>query len=161
MEALRSAGAENVTVFVDSMLVVRQISKEWEVREDRLKLYWEYLSTILLSINQCRFVHLPREENQLADVLATLASMWQSNEKTLAKPLILAKSRISCYEEIRVMPVGSDEKPWYHDLQTNLETSQFPENADKKERLFMKMLSTRVFLAHNGIRLLQICEEVP
>ena len=63
LEALRGTGAENVTMFGDSMLVVRQISKEWEVREDRLKLYWEYLSTILLSINQCRFVHLPREEN--------------------------------------------------------------------------------------------------
>ena len=76
--------------------------------------------------------------------------MWQSNEKTLAKPLILAKSRIPCYEEIRVMPVGSDERSWYHDLQTYLETGQFPENADKKERLSMKMLS-RQFISFNGM----------
>ena len=49
LEALRSVGAENVTVYGDSMLVVKQALKEWEVREDKLRLYWDYLATILLS----------------------------------------------------------------------------------------------------------------
>ena len=39
LEALRSAGAENIAVYGDSMLVVKQASKEWEVKEDRLHLY--------------------------------------------------------------------------------------------------------------------------
>ena len=39
LEALRSAGAENVTVYRNSMLAVKQASKEWEVKEDRLHLY--------------------------------------------------------------------------------------------------------------------------
>ena len=39
MEALRSAGAKEVIVYGDSMLVVKQVSKEWEVKEDRLRLY--------------------------------------------------------------------------------------------------------------------------
>ena len=39
LEALRSMGAENVTVYGDSMLVVKQASKEWEVKEDKLRLY--------------------------------------------------------------------------------------------------------------------------
>ena len=75
LEAQHSVGAENITVYGDSMLVVKQASKEWEVREDKLRLYWDYLATILLSFNQCKFIHLPREENQIADALATLASM--------------------------------------------------------------------------------------
>ena len=75
LEALRSVGAENVTVYGDSMLVVKQASKEWEVKEDKLRLYWDYLATILLSFDQCKFIHLPREENQIVDALATLASM--------------------------------------------------------------------------------------
>ena len=68
-------GAENVTVYGDSMLVIKQASKEWEVKEDRLCMYWDYLSTLSLCFEQCKFVHLPREENQVADALATLASM--------------------------------------------------------------------------------------
>ena len=35
LEALRSMGAEEVTVYGDLMLVIKQASKKWEVREDR------------------------------------------------------------------------------------------------------------------------------
>ena len=63
LKALRSVGAENVTINGDSMLVVKQASKEWKVKEDRLYSYLDYLGTISLSFDQCKFVHLPREEN--------------------------------------------------------------------------------------------------
>ena len=48
LEALRSMGVENITVYGDSMLVVKQASKEWEVKEDRLCSYWDYLTTLSL-----------------------------------------------------------------------------------------------------------------
>ena len=51
LEALRSVGAKNVTVYGDSMLVVKQASKEWDVKEDRWRLYWDYLATISLSFD--------------------------------------------------------------------------------------------------------------
>ena len=40
LDALHSMGEKNVTVYEDSMLVMKQASKEWEVKEDRLRLYW-------------------------------------------------------------------------------------------------------------------------
>ena len=58
-EVLRSAGAREITVYRDSMLVVKQVSNEWEVREDRLKPYWNYSTTVLLSFTQNKFMHLP------------------------------------------------------------------------------------------------------
>ena len=91
-----------------------------------MRLYWDYLATISLSFEHCKFVHLPREENQIADALATLASMWESNTRSEVKPLILAKSRNPCYDEVRVMPVQTTEKPWFYDLQKYLETGEFP-----------------------------------
>ena len=111
LEALRSVGAKNVTVYGDSMLVVKQASKEWKVREDKLCLYWDYLATILLSFDQYKFIHLRREENQIANALTTLASMWKNSAGSSTRPLILAKSRSPYYEEIRVMPVQAIEKP--------------------------------------------------
>ena len=39
LEALRRAGAGEITVYGDSMLVIKQISNEWKVREDRLRPY--------------------------------------------------------------------------------------------------------------------------
>ena len=70
-------GTEEITVYGDSMRVVKQISKEWEVRENKLKVYWDYSITILLSFTQCKFIHLPREENQMANTLATLVLTWE------------------------------------------------------------------------------------
>ena len=134
-------GAENVTVYKDSMLVVKQDSKEWEVREDKQRLYWDYLATILLSFDQCKFIHLPREENQIADALAILASMWENSAGPGARPVILAKSRSLCYEKIRVMPVQATKKPWYYDLQRYLDIGEFPEDAERKERMSLSMLS--------------------
>ena len=67
--------------------------------------------TISLPFVHCEFVHLPREENQMADALATLASVWENGEPTIVKLLILVKSQTSCYEKVRVMSVQAVEKP--------------------------------------------------
>ena len=111
LEALRSMGAEEITVYGDSILVIRQASKEQEVREDKLRQYWDYLANVLLSFTQCNFIHLPREENQVADALAALAPIWKNGEQANIKSLILVRSRTSYYEEIQVMSVDTIEKP--------------------------------------------------
>ena len=110
----------------------------------------DYSATVLLSFAQSRFVHLPREENQMADALATLASTCEIEKQAEMKPLILMRSQAPCYEEIRIMPVDPAEKPWFYDLQHYLETGQFPEDAERKERMSLKMLS-RQFISHNGM----------
>ena len=97
--------------------------------------------TILLSFVHCEFVQLPLEENQMADALATLASVWESGELIMIKPLILVRSQTLCYEEVRVMSVQVDEKPWFYDLQRYLETGQFFEDVKKKERVSLRRLS--------------------
>ena len=57
------------------------------------------------------------------------------------KPLILVKSRIPCNEEIRVMSIDPAKKPWFYNLQQYLKIGQFPEDADRKERMSLSMLS--------------------
>ena len=39
LEALRSVRVGEITIYGDSMLVVKQVSNEWKVREDKLKPY--------------------------------------------------------------------------------------------------------------------------
>ena len=57
LEALRSVGAGEITVYGDSMLVIKQISNEWEVREDRLRPYWDYSATTRRKSDGGRFGH--------------------------------------------------------------------------------------------------------
>ena len=77
----------------------------------------------------------------MADALATLASMWEIGKQVEMKPLILMRSQASCYEEIRIMPVSRVEKPWFYDLQYYLETGQFSEDAERTERMSLRVLS--------------------
>ena len=61
---------QNITWKLDSKLVVEQLNKRWKIKEPRMREYasqcWELLSSLSIPTN---IVHVPREENALADAL--------------------------------------------------------------------------------------------
>ena len=63
--------------------------------------------------DKCLFIHLSRNENQMADALATLFSMWDKPTGTVIKPLVILKMKAPCYGEESVMNthIGPEEKP--------------------------------------------------
>ena len=66
-------------VYGDSALVINQIKAEWDTRHVGLIPYKDYARRLLPFFNKVEFHHIPRDENQVADALATLASMYQVN----------------------------------------------------------------------------------
>ena len=64
-------------VYGDSALVIHQLRGEWEIRDPKLIPYKVYIKELANSFDEISFHHVPRVENQMADVLATLASMFQ------------------------------------------------------------------------------------
>ena len=66
-------------VYVDSALVINQIKGEWDARHPGLIPYKDYARRLLSFFNKVEFHHIPRDENQMADALETLASMYQVN----------------------------------------------------------------------------------
>ncbi len=60
---------------LDSKLVVEQMNKNWQIKEDRLRSLalenWKILSTLPVLAYEIR--HIPREENKMADLLANQA----------------------------------------------------------------------------------------
>ena len=71
-----AAGAKDLLVYGDSLLIISQANKEQEVKEERLKPYNGCLKTLMKGFDKCLFIHLSRDENQMADALVTLSSMW-------------------------------------------------------------------------------------
>ena len=110
---VEAAGAKDLLVYGDSLLVISQTNKEWEVKEERLKPYNSYLKFLMKDFDKCLFIHLPRDENQMADALATLSSMWDRLTGTSMKPLVIMKIRAPCYGGKSVMStqIGPEEKP--------------------------------------------------
>ena len=73
MEALIALGVKKVKIFGDSMLVINKRTEEWKLKEQHLRPYLSHLQQLVLSFQKCKFIHLPRNHNQMADALTSLA----------------------------------------------------------------------------------------
>ena len=65
--------AEEITVRMDSQLVVKQISGEYRVKEPTLQKLHAQVQDLLASFKRCQVEYIPRAENSEADKLANLA----------------------------------------------------------------------------------------
>ena len=66
-----------LSVYGDSALVVSQIKGEWDMKHPNLIPYREHVLTLIPYFEEVTFEHIPREENQLAEALATMSSMFK------------------------------------------------------------------------------------
>jgi len=90
------------------------------------------------------FQHIPREDNQLANALTTLSSMFEiAPDREL--PMIKMKS----YEDpvyCHFIEEESDDKPWYFDIKHYLETREYPEWATKNDKRALRRLDASFIL---------------
>ncbi|XP_039048787.1 uncharacterized protein LOC120189633 [Hibiscus syriacus] len=71
-------------VYGDSALVIYQLRGEWETKDTKLIEYRKLMLDLLEEFDEVTFHYVPREENQMADALATLAAAFK-----LGNPSIL------------------------------------------------------------------------
>ncbi|XP_057993084.1 uncharacterized protein LOC131174058 [Hevea brasiliensis] len=92
--------------------------------------------------------HMPRAQNQMADALATLASLWEKGDHKLTLPVILMRSRIPCYEGLIIAHLDlEDEMKWYEDIRRYLEVREYPQSANSRDRATIRRLATQFTLA--------------
>ncbi|XP_058009380.1 uncharacterized protein LOC131183173 [Hevea brasiliensis] len=151
-EALIAVGVKKVEVFGDSMLVVSHIKGEWELKEEKLRPYLEYAKKLLFSFEEVTMKHMPRAQNQMADALATLASLWEKGDQKLTQPVILMRSRIPCYEGLIIAHLDlEDEMKWYEDIRRYLEVREYPQSANSRDRATIRRLATQFNLARGQL----------
>ncbi|XP_050919806.1 uncharacterized protein LOC127137382 [Lathyrus oleraceus] len=71
-------------VYGDSALVLGQVKGDWETRDHKLIPYKEHVLNMIPYFDEITFNPITREENQLADTLATLSSMFKVRWKNEA-----------------------------------------------------------------------------
>ncbi|XP_017979854.1 PREDICTED: uncharacterized protein Mb2253c-like [Theobroma cacao] len=76
-------------VYGDSALVIYQLRGEWETLDSKLIRYHKYVSKLIENFNKICFTHLPQEENQMADALATLAAMFKIGTDVKIQPIMI------------------------------------------------------------------------
>ncbi|CAJ2638240.1 unnamed protein product [Trifolium pratense] len=135
---------KNIDIYGDSTLVINQIKGEWETRHAGLIRYRDYARRLLTFFNKVELHHIPRDENQMADALATLSSMYQVNRQNETPTISIRRLERPAYvfatEEV------VDSKPWFHDIKMFLQKQEYPPGASNKDRKTLRRLSSSFFL---------------
>ncbi len=62
-----------IELFADSMLVVKQLSGQFKLKNEKLKVFFDQIKILELSYERVFYNYIPRQRNKLADKLANLA----------------------------------------------------------------------------------------
>ena len=131
-------------MYVNSALVICQLNREWETRDSKLVSYQKFIKKLIEQFEEITFKHLPHEENYLADVLATLATMFKvnTNVETQIVKLKVRESQAHCaciHEE-------PDRNPWYYDILRYVRDQHYPKLANDNDKRTLKRLAMGFFL---------------
>ncbi|XP_017973768.1 PREDICTED: uncharacterized protein LOC108661427 [Theobroma cacao] len=97
LQAAIERKADAINVYGDSALVICQMRGEWETRDSKLVPYKKLVTELSKQFKEISFNHLPREENQIADALATLAAMFKIKEVANVRPFDLEVREVSAH----------------------------------------------------------------
>ncbi|KAK5772261.1 hypothetical protein PVK06_048542 [Gossypium arboreum] len=129
-------------VYGDSALVIYQLKGEWETSDPKLINYRRLILELIKEFDDIVFYYLPREENQMADALATLASMINVNQPEDVKPIKISiyEAPAHCYnlkEEEE-----NDDHPWYHDILRYVKNREYPNQATENDKRTLRRLAS-------------------
>ncbi|XP_050920978.1 uncharacterized protein LOC127138547 [Lathyrus oleraceus] len=143
MEAAIDLRIKILEVYKDSALVISHVKGDWETHDTKLIPYKEHIRKRIPHFDEVSFYHIPREENQLVDALATLASMFKIKWKNEA--FVIHTHHLDEPAHCLAIEADPNDKPWFYDIKTFLEKQQYPEGIsiiDKKalRRFYSKFL---------------------
>jgi len=77
----KELGAQSLLVNSDSFLVTGQVTGEYQAKDPQLALYLRYVMLLKAAFSTFELVHVPREQNSLADLLFKLASSGKGGQQ--------------------------------------------------------------------------------
>ena len=131
-------------IYGDSALVINQINGEWETRNEGLIPYRDYARRLLTFFNKVELHHIPRDENQIADALATLTSMCKMRHWNDVPLIKIEHLERPAY--VFAIEAATDEKPWFFDIKRFLQSQEYPPGASNRDRKILRKLAANFFL---------------
>ncbi|XP_017628526.1 uncharacterized protein LOC108471417 [Gossypium arboreum] len=119
-----------------------KLKGEWETRDPKLINYRKLVLELIEVFDDITFCYLPRDENQMADALATLASMIRVNKREDMKPI-----QMSIYEApTHCCNIDEEEErdvyPWYHDILRYVKNSGYLDQITKNGKRMLRRLAS-------------------
>ncbi|XP_039000381.1 uncharacterized protein LOC120126181 [Hibiscus syriacus] len=144
LKAAIETKVKTLKVYGDSSLVVYKLRGEWETKGSKLVQYRNLALELLKEFKDVTFRYLPREENQMADVLATLDAMFKANKKTnmMSIRMQVYETPVHCY----LLEEEMDGHTWYHDILQYMRYQTYPPSASEIEKKTIRRIETGYFL---------------
>ncbi|XP_075657669.1 uncharacterized protein LOC142627684 [Castanea sativa] len=116
LRAALSLGVKELEVYGDSALIISKIQKKLKIKEERLMPYHECLRKWAAKFNKIQYQYVPRMQNQIADALATMASMIDGPKENETRSIVVEQKEEPTY----CMTIEEDiekngEGKWYSD----------------------------------------------
>ena len=73
LEQAKKITSEQVNIIADSELMIKQLRKEYKVKQDHLKILLEQVETLSQNFSKITYSHVKRELNKEADLLVNQA----------------------------------------------------------------------------------------
>lgn len=71
--------ADEIDVKTDSELVYKQVTGQYKVKNSNIKSLFEEVRQLISNFSKCAIAHIPREQNSIADKLASQATKKQTD----------------------------------------------------------------------------------
>ncbi|XP_070035316.1 uncharacterized protein [Nicotiana tomentosiformis] len=134
-----------ILVLGDSDLLVHQIQGEWETRDLKLIPYRQCLHDLCQRFRSVEFRHIPRIHNEIADALATLASMLHHPDEIYVDPLQIQIRDQHAY--CNLVEEELDGEPWFHDVKEYIKSGVYPAHATGDQKRTIRRLASGFFLS--------------
>ncbi|XP_017624678.2 uncharacterized protein LOC108468299 [Gossypium arboreum] len=113
---------------------------EWDTRDSKLINYRRVVLGLIEEFDDITFNYLLRDENQIADALATLASMIKVSKQKDVKPIQMSiyEAPAPCYN---VEGEERDDHPWYQDILRYMRNREYPDQATENDKRTLRRLA--------------------
>ncbi|KAK0604686.1 hypothetical protein LWI29_018212 [Acer saccharum] len=134
LKIILNMGAEYVTVYIDSQLVVNQVNQDYQARDLEMIRYLKQVRTLMSRFIRCELIRISRDHNSQTDALAKLASTSDMKLPRTITVFRLPTPNLSEDQEIGVLipdPVGES---WMTPIMDYLHDGTLPEDKRTAKR---------------------------
>lgn len=117
--------ASKIKIHNDSQLIVGQIQKEYEAKDERMAKYLLKVQESLSQLEEWVVEKIPRLENMQADALVGIVASFPIKESTMLPIYFQAAPTIT---ESHVCNIGPKEYDWTVDIRSYLQAGALPED---------------------------------
>ncbi|XP_050908880.1 uncharacterized protein LOC127122618 [Lathyrus oleraceus] len=131
-------------VYGDSALEISQLKGNSKTWDSKLIPYKVHIRKLIPYFDEISFHRIPREENQLPDAPATLASRFKVKWKNEAPTIHI--DHLDEPTHCLAIEADPDDKPWFYDIKSFLKKQQYHEGIFITDKKALRRLSSKFFL---------------